>query len=64
MIEQHAPCFNVVGNPKPTLLPDQYRPTTLPIEHARHLSRVIREAGYVLKAERCYGYLAELTAEE
>jgi hypothetical protein len=60
LIGKHAPCFNVASNPSPTPLPGQYRPTTMPIEHARHLGRVIREAGYVLKAEQRYGWLAEL----
>lgn len=64
LIGKYSPCFNVVSNPAPTPLPGHYRPTTMPIEHARHLGRVIREAGYVLKAEQRYGWLAELAQDD
>jgi hypothetical protein len=60
LIQKLSPCFNVVANPQPTLMPGIYLPTTSPIQHARHLGRVIREAGYVLRGEQHKGWLAEL----
>jgi hypothetical protein len=63
LIVKFSPCFNVVSNPKPTPLPAEYLPTTSPIQHARHLGKVIREAGYVLKGEQRKGWLAELVDE-
>jgi hypothetical protein len=60
LIIKLTPCFNVVSNPTPSSLPVKYLPTTSPIQHARHLGKVIREAGYVLKGEQRKGWLAEL----
>ena len=60
LIIKHSPCFNVVSNPTPTPLPEKYLPTTSPIQHARRLGKVIREASYVLKGEKRKGWLAEL----
>jgi hypothetical protein len=60
LIIKHSPCFNVVSNPTPTPLPERYLPTTSPIQHARHLGKVIREANYVLRGEKRKGWLAEL----
>ncbi len=64
LITKYSPCFNVVSNPKPTPLPAKYLPTTSPIQHARHLGKVIREASYVLKGEKRQGWLAELEEED
>jgi hypothetical protein len=64
LIAKHSPCFNVASNPKPTPLPAIYLPTTSPIEHARQLRKVIREAVYVLKGELRRGWLAELADED
>jgi len=63
LIKKHSPCFNVVSNPKPTPLPAKYLPTTSPIQHARKLGKVIREASYILKGEKRKGWLAELNEE-
>jgi hypothetical protein len=63
LIPKLSPCFNVVSNPKPTPLPAKYLPTTSPIQHARHLGKVIREAGYVLKGEKRKGWLQELAED-
>src|SRR3972149_2949796 len=57
LIAKFSPCFNIASNPKPTPLPGKYQPTTSPIQHARHLGKVIREAGYVLKGEQRKGWL-------
>jgi hypothetical protein len=64
LITKFSPCFNVVSNPKPTPLPSKYLPTTSPIQHARHLGKVIREASYVLKGEQRKGWLAELAEQD
>lgn len=63
LIMLNTPCFNVTSNPEPTPLPERYLPTTSPIQHARRLGRVVREAGYVLKGEQRQGWLAELAEE-
>lgn len=64
LIVKYSPCFNIVSNPKPTPLPDEYLPTTSPIQNARRIGKVIREASFVLKGEKRKGWLAELDGEE
>jgi hypothetical protein len=64
LIVQYSPCFNVASNPKPTPLPANYYPTTCRIQHARYLSKVVREAGYVLRGERRKGWLDALEQED
>ena len=64
LITKFCPCFNVISNPTPTPQPAQYLPTTSPIQHARHLGKVIREAGSVLKGEKRQVWLTELAEED
>ena len=61
LIGKHSPCFNIASNPKPTPLPAKYLPTTSPIQHARKLGKVVREAKFILKGEQRQGWLEDLT---
>jgi hypothetical protein len=60
LIGKYSPCFNIVSNPKPTPLPMKYLPTTSPIQHARKLGKVVREAKFVLQGEQRKGWLEDL----
>jgi hypothetical protein len=51
LIEQLAPCFNSTLNRQPTPLPARYAPPTSDIKCWRSLSKLIREAGYAVRAE-------------
>jgi hypothetical protein len=51
LIEQHAPCFNTSLNSSPTPLPARYAPPGPTLKCSRSLTKLIREAGYAVKAE-------------
>jgi hypothetical protein len=63
LIKLHSPCFNIAANPTPTPLPGQYIPTTSPIQNARRLGKVVREARAILKGEQRKGWLDDLAEE-
>lgn len=50
LIERHSPCFNAVLNAHPLPLPGCYAPPSAALP-TRNLHRVIREAGYAVRAE-------------
>ncbi len=64
LIARYSPCFNIVSNPKPTPLPDQYLRTTSPIQYARRIGKVIREASFILKGEKRKSWLSALDNED
>ena len=52
LIELTCPCFNIAMNKHPTVLPENYIHPDQPIKNIPGLKKMIREAGYFLKAER------------
>ncbi|MFZ6027407.1 MAG: hypothetical protein ACOYYS_06800 [Chloroflexota bacterium] len=51
LIEKHTPCFNDVGNPYPSILPEHYAPVTARPVCSRSLKKLIHEAAHSLRAE-------------
>ena len=51
LIEQLCPCFNSALNVSPTPLPEKYALPTSAIKCSRSLTKLIREAGYAVRAE-------------
>ena len=51
LIEQWSPCFNEALNSRPARLPERYAPPTSALRCSRRLSRLIREAGYAVRAD-------------
>ncbi len=52
LIQEFAPCFNTALNDRPSPLPVSYSPLTSPIRCSRSLNKLIREAGYAVRADR------------
>lgn len=50
LIEAYTPCFNVSLNHQPAPLPEHYLPPNAPIKYLTNLRRMIREAGYAVRA--------------
>ncbi len=59
LIQELAPCFNNTLNDRPSPLPAGYFPPTGPIHCSRNLTKLIREAGYAVQAERRRQWLEE-----
>ena len=50
LIERYSPCFNATLNAHPLPLPPCYAPPSAALP-TRNLNRIIREAGYAVRAE-------------
>jgi hypothetical protein len=59
LIEQYAPCFNEAMNSNPTPVPEHYRPYNGPLRCSRNIKHLIRDAGYIIKAEDKKAWLAD-----
>jgi hypothetical protein len=52
LIEELTPCFNDALNRTPSAIPAGFLPPSAPIKHVKSYKRMLREAEYVVRADR------------